>query len=190
VRDARSINRSNLIELEAIALEPIRNKRFSPPPRITGAIERSISSTRPAARYWLTADAPAGKPDVLPGRRLLCAGERRFDAVGDEIERGAAGHRKRLARVVGEHEHRVVVGRFSPHQPRQDSSRQGPRTGPNILRPMIVAPRFARRSSTTAELAFDLALRPTMHLPDRAQREEPLVQVRAADSERVFFTRA
>src|SRR6185295_11323667 len=63
---------------------------------------------------------PAGDRDVLiTGRRpgLL---ERGLDPVGHERERRAALHRQRLARVVGEHEHRSVVGRViaPPARPR------------------------------------------------------------------------
>ena len=43
-------------------------------------------------------------------------------------------------RVVREHEHRVVVRRVVAPPPRPLSSPHGPRTGPNMLRPMIVAP--------------------------------------------------
>ncbi len=36
----------------------------------------------------------------------------------------------------------VWNGGSSPHQPRHSWSRQGPRWGPNLLRPMISAPMF------------------------------------------------
>jgi hypothetical protein len=45
-----------------------------------------------------------GRPGVI---------ERGLDPDGDEREGGAAPHRQRLAPVLGEHEHRHVVGRMS-----------------------------------------------------------------------------
>ena len=48
-------------------------------------------------------------------------------------------HRDRVVRVVGENEHRSVIGRLVAHHPRQFTF-HGPRTGPNMLRPITYAP--------------------------------------------------
>ena len=50
-------------------------------------------------------------PDVLTAGGLAGPVERRPDAVADEVEGRAAPHRHRVTRVVGQHEHRVVVRR-------------------------------------------------------------------------------
>ena len=77
----------------------------------------------------------AGDRDVLVagGRARLL--ERGLDPVGDEVERRAALHLERLARVVGEHVDRRVVRRvLAP--PAAPLSVPRPGAGPNMLRPM------------------------------------------------------
>jgi hypothetical protein len=74
--------------------------------------------------------AGGGLPGLLQGR---------LDPVGDEGEGGPLQD-QRLTGMVGEDEHRVVVRRLLPPQPRQDSS-QGPSPPLNIRRPMMVARR-------------------------------------------------
>src|ERR1700736_6309099 len=63
-----------------------------------------------------------------------------MDAIGDEVETGAAAHGDRCPGLIGEHEDWRVVRGLSPPHPFQVSSGQGPRRGPNMLRPMIHAP--------------------------------------------------
>ena len=80
--------------------------------------------------------------------RLLKGG---VDSCGDKVKRGAAFHLERRPGVMGEHVDGRVVGRFGPHQPFQispdaRSGTQGPRTGPNMLRPRIQAPMFSKDS--------------------------------------------
>src|SRR6266571_1927534 len=53
----------------------------------------------------------APQPHVQAARRRESLRQRRFDAVGDEIERCPTLHWNRLARVVSEHEHGMVVRR-------------------------------------------------------------------------------
>src|SRR2546428_13433683 len=53
----------------------------------------------------------SAKPDVCAVRCFERPLERRFDSVGDEVERGPALHRDRSTRVMGEHENRVVIWR-------------------------------------------------------------------------------
>jgi len=62
--------------------------------------------------YWRTVEEPPPSRTSCPpagGEGLL---ERRLDAVGDEVEDGAAFHLDRLVGVVREHEHGVVVRRL------------------------------------------------------------------------------
>src|SRR4051812_26948429 len=63
------------------------------------------------AQVLLRDVGPAADRDVLVAGRLARLRERRLGAVCDERER-AAGQDERLARVVGEDEHRVVEGRL------------------------------------------------------------------------------
>ena len=123
----------------------------------------------------------------LPPAASRRALERRLDAVGDEVERRAALHLDRRARVVGEHEDRAR-GRADcrPTSPSRSSSGQAPRTGPNMLRPRIQAPTFSKpraaKSSSIAGRAAVLA----EHLLEGAGRDEPVVQRLAADAERIL----
>jgi hypothetical protein len=50
--------------------------------------------------------------DIAIAGRRACLCQCRLDSVGDEVVRGAAVHRLRLARVVSEHEDRGVVRRI------------------------------------------------------------------------------
>ena len=128
------------------------SKSRSPRPSSTGATARCISSTRPALRYWRTVEAP-------PPMRTACSPE-------------AARARSSAASMPSVTKWKVVppcisigsrgwcvstntgwwYGGSSPHQPVQSSLPQGPRTGPNMFRPMMCAPtpwtpRAARSSS-------------------------------------------
>jgi hypothetical protein len=107
------------------------------------------------------------------------------DAVGDEVEGGAALHLERRARMVGQHEHRHVVGRVRP---------------PPAL-PGIVGPRPADRAEHVAaedpgaevlepgrgELLVDAgaAFAAAEHLLEGSGRKDPFVQRHAADAERI-----
>ena len=90
-----------------------RRRRAAPPRRAARA--RSRRAGRRPVRRAGTARTVAGATAETHvgaagrGARLL---ERRLDAVGHEVERRAALHLDRLARVVREHEHRVVVRRL------------------------------------------------------------------------------
>ena len=68
---------------------------------------------------------PAAQVDVLAAGRLARLRQRRLDAVGDEVEGGAALHHERLARVVREDEDRrdgradrLPTSRSTAHRPR------------------------------------------------------------------------
>src|SRR5258708_7756235 len=51
----------------------------------------------------------AADPHVTAVRRLARTLERRVDALGDEVKRGAALHRDGGARMVCQHEYRAVI---------------------------------------------------------------------------------
>ena len=55
---------------------------------------------------------PAGDRDGSVSRRLSSLRERRVDAVGDEVEGGAALHRHRIMRVMGQDVDRRVIWRI------------------------------------------------------------------------------
>lgn len=83
--------------------------------------------------------APAAEPDVLALRRLPGLLQDRGRVAVDEVE-GGVGKRERRTLVVGQDEYRGTERGSSPHQPCHSWSCQGPRWGPNLLRPMISAP--------------------------------------------------
>ncbi len=93
---------------------PTPSNSRSPLPRSVGTRLISISSTRPAARYCCAAFAPPASDYVLAAGGPPRLFERRLDAVGDEREGRSAFERERLARVMREHEHRVMERRVGP----------------------------------------------------------------------------
>ena len=103
------------------------------------------------------ASAPPPSRDVLAAGGLAGLRQRRLDAVGDEVEGGAALHLERLALVVGEDEDRHVEGRVLAPPAVARTSSQGPGPPPNMLRPMITAPMFSIASSTIGAAGVDLA---------------------------------
>jgi hypothetical protein len=90
--------------------------------------------------------APAD-PHVLGAGRGARLFECGLDPVGHEDERRPTLHLERVARVVHEHEHRVVERRVVAPQPRAfGSSSHDPSPLLNIRRPLISAPdRESRR---------------------------------------------
>ena len=99
------------------------------------------ASRRPAPAQVLTDRGyAASEPDILPGRSFGGAFEGSVNPVGDEVERRAARHGDRFTGMVGQYKDGVWYSGLSPHHPFQVSSGQGPRTGPNMLRPRIQAP--------------------------------------------------
>lgn len=111
----------------------------SPVPRSTGAIATCISSIRSASRNCRRVETPPPIRTSFPcAAAFACAS-------------ASAGEASRKWKVVSERENEgrgwwvstntgVRNGGSSPHQPFQSSSGHGPRTGPNLLRPMISAP--------------------------------------------------
>jgi hypothetical protein len=126
----------------------------------------------------------AGDRDVLVAGRRPGLLQSRLDPVGHEVERRAALHRQRLARVVGEHEHGRVVGRVLAPPP-----------APALVpRPVAAAEHLAAHdvgADTLEDLVDDLrvgaalaALLPVLLAP-AVGREHPLVQAHPALSDRV-----
>ena len=158
----------------------------SPRPSRTGEIARCISSTSPARRYSRIVATPPPRRTSRPAAASRAALECRRDAVGDEVERRAAFHLERRARVVGQHEDRHVVRRA--------------RAPPAL--PAVVGPRPAHRAEHVAaedpgadavEAARGVILVDAgraafaaVHPAERAGREGPFVQRHAADAERVL----
>jgi len=66
---------------------------------------------QPRGQVLVHRRGPAGDRDVRLARRGARLGQRGVDPVGDEHEGRPALHRQRLARMVGQDEHRRVVGR-------------------------------------------------------------------------------
>src|SRR6185295_151150 len=127
----------------------------------------------------------AAEPDILVLRRVPRALQRRLDAVGDEVEGGAALHGERGARMVGEDEYVAVVGRV---------------VAPPAL-PVVIRPRTPYRPEHVAaqDIGSDViesacrevivhagrAALPSKHLPKCARGDKPLVHLFTADTERV-----
>ena len=96
------------------------------------------------------------------------------------------GHRDRSPRMMGQHEHGWWYGGLSPHQPFQSSSPHAPRIGPNMLRPMIVAPMPVSPGAANSLVQALVAARLADHRAEEPGGEHPLVQVFPADAERLF----
>src|ERR1700722_17796794 len=139
--------------------------------------------------------APA-KPYILVAGRRLRLSQRGLDAVGDEMEHGAAFHRNRRARVMREHEHRHVVRRFlappafpvfvrprSAHRTEHVAA-ENPRADidESQLGHFIVATGFAARTFWFIPAAMSLV----MHGAPHVGREKPFHELRPAHAERIL----
>src|SRR4051812_14386507 len=80
--------------------------------------------------------------DVLVTRCLLREPQRIFDSAADKLEGRPAFHHERLMLVVCQNEGWRMVWRIDTHHPFHELSCRGPRTGPNMLRPRMNAPKF------------------------------------------------
>ena len=97
----------------------------------------------------------AAKYNVTTACRIPRLVQCRFDPVGDEVKCGSSPHWQRFALVVSENVNRIVEWRISPHHPFHASLTHGPRTGPNILRPMITEPTLSNDSRNTSSFIPD-----------------------------------
>src|ERR1700730_898732 len=130
----------------------------------------------------------APKHDVFAAGRLPCLFERGLDSVGDEVKSGPSFHLYGIARVMGEDEHGVVVGRVvaPPASPllvapgtTVDRAEHVPahHGGPDVLA------RFLDYPCALIHLAALLAL----GLAPGGQRNYPFVEPLAALAERVLL---
>ena len=81
--------------------------------------------------------------DVPVARGPLREPQCLFNPASGKVESRPALHHQRRPLVVRQHESWRMVGGLSPHHPFHESSSQGPRTGPNMLRPRMNAPKFS-----------------------------------------------
>src|SRR5579859_5705192 len=137
------------------------------------------------AEVLLNGGRAAAEPHVPAVRGSVCLLQRGLDAIGYEMERRAALHRDRGARIVGEHEDRVMVRRV---------------VSPPAL-PLVVAPRSAdwtehvapydRGADAGVAPCGELVVEPrgaaarAEHPLEGASGERPLVQPRATHAQRV-----
>ncbi len=84
----------------------------SPDPSRTGAMSSVSSSITPAASAWRTVEAPPAMSTPLSPASLARLSVSGVEPLRDEVEGRPALHLDRLVGVVGEHEHRGVVGRL------------------------------------------------------------------------------
>ena len=86
---------------------------FAGPEQDRGDVERELVDDAGDERLPNGGGAARDVLAVVAGRLTrLCVGG--VEAVGDEVEGRPALHLDRLAGVMGEHEHRRVVGRLGP----------------------------------------------------------------------------
>jgi hypothetical protein len=126
----------------------------------------------------------AGDRDVQVAGRGLSPLERGLDPVGDELERRAAVHRQRLARMVGQHEDRSVVGRVL-----------APPAGPRLVPRAVAAAEHPAAHDVGADvlggvgddLRVDVVLAAFRSVlsPAAVCLKHPLVQAHAAFADRV-----
>jgi len=132
----------------------------------------------------------AAQPDVLRPRRRARLTQRRLDSIGHEMERRAALHLERLARVVCEHEHRGVVGRVLA--PPAAPTLIGPGTTHGAEHVAPDDPRADVLEAASGEVVVDTGFAATLaedrrtghELARRAGRKHPLVQRQAALAKR------
>src|SRR3954466_2390327 len=127
--------------------------------------------------------------DVLEPGHPARAVERLVDAAGDEVERGAAAHHERFARVVRQHEHGHVIWRFVAPPALPLRVRPAPAD-----RPEHVAAHDPRADVLEAALGhavvdagLTLFARMLHRLPD-ARGEEPLHHLDAVHAEWILQT--
>ena len=112
--------------------------------------------------------------------------ERRVDAVGDERERGAALAHERLARMMSQHEHRMVVRRVwsPPSIPRRHGV---PRAGmpAEHVPPHDRGAEVGDRLLDHLRALVDLPALAAVHLPEDRERKHPFMHPHAADAERI-----
>src|SRR6266481_2254237 len=87
---------------------------------------------------------PAAQPDIFSFSSLASACKCIMYPIREEAERSPTAHSQGTACVIGENENGSVIRRIFAHHPFHVSSGQGPRTGPNMFRPIIHAPMLSK----------------------------------------------
>src|SRR5919204_6697311 len=109
VRDAGRLERPDLLELDLGVTEVVEEASAAPEQQRRDMELEHVEEPR---RQVLVDDLGAApEPDVLTARGLLRPLQRPLDPVGDEVERRSPLHLDRLARVMGDDVHVVVVWR-------------------------------------------------------------------------------
>src|SRR5919198_616664 len=107
--DAGRLDRPDLLKLDLGAPEVVE-EASAVPEQHRNDVELELVQ-EPRRQVLLNDLGAAPEPDVLTVRRLLRPLQRPLDPVGDEVERRTPLHLHRLARMMGEDEHVVVVWR-------------------------------------------------------------------------------
>ena len=103
-----SVDRADLLELERPAVESLEQASARTEDQ---RHDRDVDLVHQACGQVLVGDRRAtGQRDVESPCGILGLSERRLNPVADEVEGGAALHLERFARVVGQHEDRMVEG--------------------------------------------------------------------------------
>src|SRR3954451_5321284 len=186
VRDAGRPDGPNLLELDIAAAEVVEEASAAPEEQRDDVQLELVEEPR---REVLVDDLRAApEPHVLAARGLLRLLKRPLDPVGDEVESGAPLHLDRLARVMGDDEHVVVVRRVV-----------SPPTGPLAVAPVAAADRpehvpahdggadVLERFLDDRSALVDLTARLVMRLAPGGQRDDPVVEPLAALAERVLL---
>ena len=138
----------------------------SPPPSRIGHDRQVQLVDQAGAQVLLDGGDAATEPDVLAAGGRACLLERRLDAVGDEVERRAALHRQRVARVVGER--RTPGGGRAGRRPTSPSSSPSPHVAAD--RPEHVAAHDRGADAGVAGLGEDRCRRPPRRRPAPSMR--------------------
>lgn len=127
----------------------------------------------------------AAKANVLTFGSAGGALKSSVDAIGDEVEGGAAAHGDGFARVMGEHEDRSVVGRVVA--PPTFPGIVGPGTADRAEHVATQNPRSDFVEATSGEVVVGACRAAILskHLLKRAGGEGPFVQGHAANAKRV-----
>src|SRR5688572_3050254 len=128
----------------------------------------------------------ATESNVLAARSFARALERFVNAARHEVKRRIAFHRERLAHVVRQHEHLAVVRRLVAPPP--SPAFVGPRAAHGTEHVAAQDPRADVREPTLRELVVDArrAALVAEHLAQRARAPGPVMQLHAADAERIL----
>src|ERR671923_1265104 len=186
VRDAGRLDRPDLLKLDLGAPEVVE-EASAVPEQHRNDVELELVQ-EPRRQVLLNDLGAAPEPDVLTVRGLLRPRQCPLDPVGDEVERRAPLHLDRLARVMGEDEHVVVVRRVV-----------SPPTLPRLIPPVPAAhgPEHIAAHHTGADVRarffdypcalVDLAALHVMRLAPSGQRNYPVVEPLPTLAERVLL---